>query len=255
VINEPPTLAPFVHSFYNRTGLREPNVFASKHLCSKAACDLLEIRAIRIANGQVPADSCGPEIVPLEKMRSFLIPLRVLVSARSLPAFIAFCFVFSTVSHAQTQIVAFGASNVAGKGVWPSQAWPAQLEDMLKAKGYNVRVKNAGKSGDTTSGMLHRLDSAIPPGTKIVILDMGGGYFNNRNTTAASQQRGSADMNAIEAQLKSRGIITIREIAATMPLTLKQTDKIHLTPEGHKILATRLLPRVISALGSSSSGG
>jgi hypothetical protein len=83
---------------------------------------------------------------------------------------------------------------------------------------------------------------------------MGGGYFNNRNTTAASQQRGSADMNAIETQLKSRGIIVIPEIAATMPLTLKQTDKIHLTPEGHKILATRLLPRVISALGGSSSG-
>jgi Lysophospholipase L1 and related esterases len=97
-------------------------------------------------------------------MRGFLIPLRVLILVRLL-AFIAFCFVFSVVSRAQTEIVAFGASNV-GKGVWPSQAWPAQLEDMLKVKSYNVRVKNAGKSGDTTSGMLHRLNSAIPSGPK-----------------------------------------------------------------------------------------
>jgi acyl-CoA thioesterase-1 len=187
--------------------------------------------------------------------RLFLIPLRVLASARLLLAFIAFYFVFSVVSHAQTQIVAFGASNVEGRGVFPSQAWPAVLEGMLKAKGYNVRVKNAGESGDTTSGMLHRLNSAVPSGTKIVILDMGGGYFNNRNTTAASQQKGKADMAAIETQLKSRGITVIPELTSGVSLAYKQTDKIHLTPEGHKLVATYLLPKVISALGGSSSGG
>jgi acyl-CoA thioesterase-1 len=182
-------------------------------------------------------------------------PLRVLVSARLLLACIASCFVFSVASQAQTQIVAFGASNVEGKGVFPSQAWPAQLEAMLKAKGYNVHVKNAGKSGDTTSGMLHRLNSAVPSGTKIVILDMGGGYFNNRNTTAASQANGKADMDAIQTQLKSRGITVIPELTSRVPLAYKQTDKIHLTPEGHKLVATHLLPKVISALGGSSSGG
>ncbi len=188
--------------------------------------------------------------------RLFLIPLRLSVSARLLLAFVAFCFVFSVASQAQTQIVAFGASNVAGYGVWPSQAWPAQLEIMLKAKGYNVHVKNAGKSGDTTSGMLHRLNFAVPSGTKIVILDMGGGYFNNqKRTNLASQVNGKADMAAIERQLKSRSITVIPENTGSVPLAYKQTDKIHLTPEGHKIFATHLLPLVISALGGSSSGG
>jgi acyl-CoA thioesterase-1 len=187
--------------------------------------------------------------------RLFLIPLPLLVSARLLLAFIAFCFVFSGASQAQTQIVAFGASNVEGKGVFPSQAWPAQLEDMLKAKGYNVHVKNAGKSGDTTSGMLHRLNLAIPSGTKIVILDMSGGYFNNRTTTAASQLNGKADMAAIETQLKSRGITVIPEETSGVSLAYKQSDKIHLTPEGHKRVATYLLPKVVSALGGSPSGG
>jgi len=41
--------------------------------------------------------------------------------------------------------------------------------------------------------------------TKIVILDMGGGYYNNRKLTAASQARGHADMEEIQANLKSRG--------------------------------------------------
>ena len=65
------------------------------------------------------------------------------------------------------QIVAFGASNVAGAGVEASQAWPAQLEALLQAKGYHVHVLNAGITGDTTGNMLKRVDSSIPNGTKI----------------------------------------------------------------------------------------
>jgi acyl-CoA thioesterase I len=152
----------------------------------------------------------------------------------------------------QAQIVAFGASNVAGKGVSPAEAWPAQLEQMLKAKGYNVQVKNAGKSGDTTSGMLHRLGSAIPSGTKIVILDVSGGYHNNLSATAASRQRGPADMAEIEARLKERGIKVIHESAGGVSPAYRQADKIHLTAEGHKLVAERLLPRVISALTGSA---
>jgi acyl-CoA thioesterase I len=177
-------------------------------------------------------------------------PPCVLVSVRLFLALIASCF-FSVASQTQTKIVAFGASNVVGYGVWPSQAWPAQLEIMLKAKGYNVQIKNAGKSGDTTSGMLHRLNFAVPSGTKIVILDMGGGYFNNqKRTNLVSQLKGKADMAAIETQLKSRAITVIPENTGSMPQAYRQADKIHLTPEGHKIFATHLLPLVVSALGS-----
>src|SRR5947199_3817555 len=81
---------------------------------------------------------------------------------------------------AQAQIVAIGASNVAGRGVSSSDAWPAQLEGMLIAKGRNVHVTNAGISGDTNAGMLARLDSAVPQGTKVVLLDRLGGGWNGR---------------------------------------------------------------------------
>jgi acyl-CoA thioesterase-1 len=175
--------------------------------------------------------------------------LRPFIRVRLLLALAAFYWVLCFAVHAQ--IVAFGASNVAGRGVSQAQAWPAQLEAMLKAKGYNVQVKNAGKSGDTTSGMLHRLNFAVSSGTKIVILDMSGGYYNNQKLTAASQERGSADMAEIEAQLKSRGITVIPESTAKVSLAYKQPDKVHLTVEGHKLVATYLLPKVISALGSS----
>jgi len=71
-------------------------------------------------------------------------------------------------------IVALGASNTYGKGVARNQAYPAQLEAMLRAKGSNVRVVNAGINGDTTEGMLGRLERAVPNGTRAVILQPGG---------------------------------------------------------------------------------
>ena len=44
-------------------------------------------------------------------------------------------------------IVALGASNTYGKGVARNQAYPAQLEAILRAKGSDVRVVNAGING------------------------------------------------------------------------------------------------------------
>ncbi len=94
----------------------------------------------------------------------------------------AFCAFLSVAldAPARAQVVAFGASNVAGRGVSLDQAFPAQLEDMLRADGYPVRVINAGVSGDGSQQMLDRFDSAIPEGTRVVILDVGGGILEQR---------------------------------------------------------------------------
>jgi acyl-CoA thioesterase-1 len=175
------------------------------------------------------------------------------LSVQLFVTFITLCFVLALSGVAQAQIVAFGASNVAGRGVFPNQAWPAQLENLLKEKGYNVHVKNAGISGDTTKHMLQRVDSAIPDGTKIVILDMGGGFFNNSRADIPRAQ-GQADMKAIAARIKARGITIVPENTSTISTIYKQPDRIHLNAEGHRLFAQQLLPRVISALRESHSG-
>jgi acyl-CoA thioesterase-1 len=65
-----------------------------------------------------------------------------------------------------------GASVVAGYGVSPAAAFPKQLENLPRAQGYDVNVSNAGISGGTSSGMLRRLDSAVPSGTQLVLLGL-----------------------------------------------------------------------------------
>ena len=70
-------------------------------------------------------------------------------------------------------IVAFGDSLTAGYGLPANDAFPAQLQRALTAKGLAVSVMNAGVSGDTAAGGLARLDWSIPDGTDGVILELG----------------------------------------------------------------------------------
>jgi len=147
-----------------------------------------------------------------------------------------------TVNGAQAQIVALGASDVAGRGVTSSEAWPAQLEAMLAAKGKSVHITNAGVSGDTNAGMLSRLDSAVPDGTKIVLLDRFGGGWNARRLGKGSQ---TAELAGIEARLRSRNITVIPMWWNTALRKYMQPDGIHFTPEGHKLVAAKMLPSVM----------
>src|SRR5205814_2777634 len=87
---------------------------------------------------------------------------------------IVFLFTFIATPSSHAQIVALGASSTAGYGVGASAAYPAQLQEILRARGRPMSVGNAGISGDTTGGMLARLSRAVPEGNKIVILQIGG---------------------------------------------------------------------------------
>jgi acyl-CoA thioesterase-1 len=71
------------------------------------------------------------------------------------------------------QIVVLGDSLAAGYGLPASAAFPARLEQALRAKGLDAAVANAGVSGDTASDGLARLDWSVPDGTDAVILELG----------------------------------------------------------------------------------
>ena len=150
-------------------------------------------------------------------------------------------------SPAGAQVVCLGASNTAGKGVPQQDAYPAQLETMLRARHYNGRVANAGVSGDTTWGMLNRLETAVPPGTQIVILQPGG---NDERHRVGSWR--DANISQIVERLRSRRI-TVFMLENRVFGAIRQqgygSDGQHLTAEGYRLLAAQLLPEVAAALG------
>jgi acyl-CoA thioesterase-1 len=85
------------------------------------------------------------------------------------------CFVAAVPAGAAEplRIVALGDSLTAGLGLPASAAFPARLEQTLRAKGMAVTITNAGVSGDTASDGLARLDWSVPEGTDAVILELG----------------------------------------------------------------------------------
>ena len=172
-------------------------------------------------------------------MRKFLIVLVLLV-----PTLVAWSAQAATVT-----VVALGASNTSGRGkgahpggVPRSQAFPAQLQAMLKASGIDARVINAGIAGDTTAGMLARMNSAVPNGTRVVILQPGGN----------DARRGSGNVTSdIVARLQARGIkvIMLDRPSAYASASTRDPDGQHYNAQGHAAIAAGLLPQVIAAIG------
>lgn len=149
--------------------------------------------------------------------------------------------VFSAAStaHAAT-VVALGASNTFGKGVSRSQAYPSQLEALLRARGLSVHVINAGINGDTTGSMLARIDRVVPKGTSVVILQPGG---NDRRKLAAD------NTPEIQSRLSAMGIKVVMLPNGMLRGLPHQPDGQHLTPEGYHMLAEQLVGEVAGALG------
>jgi acyl-CoA thioesterase-1 len=150
------------------------------------------------------------------------------------------------VTAAPVHIVALGASNTAGKGVGTQAAWPAQLEAMLKARGYDVRVDNAGVCGDDTGRMLGRIQQAVPEGTRIVILDKAASNDRLRGVNT------DGNIERMQAYLRGRHIVSI--VISGMHGWAQhqlQPDGIHITAAGHHAVAARLAPSVISVIQKS----
>lgn len=175
-----------------------------------------------------------------------MLALSLALGAAALPA--------SDVDAQQAAVVALGASNTYGKGrgqtpggVAPGRAYPAQLQSMLKAKGYKLTVRNAGVPGDTTGGMLARLDSAVPNGTQVVILQPGG---NDARRGVGAGQR-AANIAEIQRRLGTRGVrvILLERIGALVPRGSRDPDGQHFDAQGHAAIAAHLLPQVIAAIG------
>lgn len=71
-------------------------------------------------------------------------------------------------------IVAFGDSLTAGYGLPLYESYPAQLEERLKAEGLDVRVVNAGVSGETTKGNNERAAFIRDQKPNMIIWGIGG---------------------------------------------------------------------------------
>lgn len=70
-------------------------------------------------------------------------------------------------------LLVLGDSLTAGYGLDQADAFPARLEVALAERGHEVRVMNAGVSGDTSAGGLRRLGWALADNPDLVMIELG----------------------------------------------------------------------------------
>ena len=156
-------------------------------------------------------------------------------------AFAVAAVVIAAVNPASAQIVALGHSAVHGN-VSESEMWPAVLEGLLRAKGSQVHVANAGVWGETTDATLARTPTAVPAGTKLVILCDNPANDVRHNMSPIKAMENIA---AIKSQLKARGIRVV-DVWGTYMSVLRQPggagpDGRHLSVEGNRKMAAAVV--------------
>nr|WP_246422951.1 arylesterase [Roseospira visakhapatnamensis] len=100
------------------------------------------------------------------------------------------------------RLLALGDSLTAGYGLTREDAFPAQLQAALTARGHAVMVLDAGVSGDTTAGGRARLDWVLADDPDAAIVALGGNDGLRGLDPAGTRD----NLSAIVGRLQAEGI-------------------------------------------------
>jgi acyl-CoA thioesterase-1 len=202
------------------------------------------------------------------------------ISLTLLVALVAALVPFSAHAAKLPVIVCYGDSITAGHGLIPSQAWPAALQHDLDARGYHYRVINAGVSGNTTKDGVDRLPLILAMRPAVVVVEFGGNDGLRGLPLAVTKRNLEIIVSrllAAHAKVLLAGItlppnygeayihqfdLMYHQVAAryhvpllpmlyahiyTVPGAI-QSDGIHPTAKGSKLLAENFLPLLLPLL-------
>lgn len=108
----------------------------------------------------------------------------------------------STAQAAGPEVIALGDSLTAGYGLASEEGFVPQLQRWLDANGVAATVVNAGVSGDTTAAALSRIDWALAPGAKAMIVTLGG----NDLLRGLPPEEARANLDAILTKADAAGL-------------------------------------------------
>ena len=171
-------------------------------------------------------------------------------------------------------VLFFGDSLTAGYGLASpaTEAFPALINEKLKAVGLPFTAVNAGLSGDTTAGGLRRIDWALQRPVSILVLELGGNDGLRGLPTTETQRNLQAIIDKTRARYPDVRVVVagmrmppnfgadyVARFAAVFPAVtqatpgavlipfilegvggnpqLNQRDQIHPTAEGDRVIA------------------
>ncbi|MEQ8399218.1 arylesterase [Thalassobaculum sp.] len=205
---------------------------------------------------------------------------------RSINAWIALALIFLTfaIPPARAEpitILGLGDSLMAGYGLSRGSSFPAQLEAALRQRGHDVRVINAGVSGDTSAGGKARLGWSLAEKPDAAIVELGA----NDGLRGLSPEAMRDNLDAILSELRSHRVPALlagmrappnlgreyadafRRVYADLAAahgvifypffldgvaadrSLNQDDGMHPSAEGVAVVVERILPKVEELIG------
>lgn len=186
---------------------------------------------------------------------------------------------------APVTILALGDSLTAGLGLGPADTFPVKLEAALKAKGHDVKVINAGVSGDTAADGAARLDWALGEPVNAVIVELGANDALRGLPVAQAEQALDQLLTALARKklpvllagmrappnmgpeyqaafdgmyqrlAEKHGVLLypfFLDGVAAEP-KLNQQDGMHPNPAGVDVIVARILPSVEQLLGKTAA--
>ncbi len=190
---------------------------------------------------------------------------------------ISFLMLFQA-THKPKVILFFGDSLTAGYGLSSEEAFPALVEKKLNQQGKLCKVIQAGVSGETSAGGLSRIDWVLRQPSDIFILELGANDGLRGLPLDQTKKNLQAIIDEVKAKFPNTKIVIAgmmvppnmgpeyterfrkmfpelakKNKATLIPFLLQdvagleklnQSDGIHPTSEGHKIVAntvTRIL--------------
>jgi acyl-CoA thioesterase I len=186
-------------------------------------------------------------------------------------------------AHAETKaLLFFGDSLTAGFGVEPEEAFPALIGEMLNSDNFDVKVINAGVSGDTSAGGLRRIDWVLRQPLDLFVLELGANDGLRGIPPATTKKNLSQIIEKVKLKYPSAKLVVagmrmprnfgepyrsqfekvFTEVAEENDATLipfllegvalnrslNITDGIHPNAGGHKIIAEKLFPALREVL-------
>lgn len=181
---------------------------------------------------------------------------------------------FSPPASAQeepSRILFFGDSITAGYGIDKREAYPALIQQKIDSLGWDYKAVNGGLSGETSSGGLRRIDWMLRQPVSVLVLELGGNDGLRGIDPAVTKSNLQKIIDKVRAKYPDAAIVlagmrvppnlgqdytaAFREIypalaeqndVALIPFLLEgvggdealnQSDGIHPTAEGHKVVA------------------
>jgi acyl-CoA thioesterase-1 len=112
-------------------------------------------------------------------------------------------------------VLFLGTSLTAGLGLEPDSAYPQQLQRKIDSAGLAFQVVNAGVSGETSAGLLRRLDWVLRQAAVVVVVETGANDGLRGQSVAATRATIGQVLERVKREKPAARVLLVQMEAPT----------------------------------------